>query len=95
MTMSDSIDVDIFKTARRPDTFLFLPKDLAESEWPEGLRSLFAAPEKVMTLTLTPEQPLAAQSASLVMAEIRSRGYFLQLPPQSEPAAAATETALC
>ena len=95
MNTSDSIDVDIFKTARRPDTFLFLPKDLAESEWPEGLSSLFANPEKVMTLTLTPEQPLAAQPAARVMAEIRSRGYFLQLPPQSEPAAAATETALC
>lgn len=95
MNTSDSLDVDIFKTARRPDTFLFLPKDLAESEWPEGLSSLFASPEKVMTLTLTPEQPLAAQPAALVMAEIRSRGYFLQLPPQSEPEAAATETALC
>ena len=95
MNTSDSIDVDIFKTARRPDTFLFLPKDLAESEWPEGLSSLFVSPEKIMTLALTPEQPLAAQPAALVMAEIRSRGYFLQLPPQSEPAAPATETALC
>ena len=95
MNTSDSLDVDIFKTTRRPDTFLFLPKDLAESEWPEGLSSLFVSPEKVMTLTLTPEQPLAAQPAALVMAEIRSRGYFLQLPPQSEPAAATTETALC
>ena len=95
MNTSDSIEVDIFKTARRPDTFLFLPKDLAESEWPEGLSSLFVTPENVMTLTLTPEQPIAAQPAALVMAEIRSRGYFLQLPPQSEPAAAATETALC
>ena len=95
MTMPDSIAVDVFKTARRPDTFLFLPKDLAEAEWPEGLKSLFEVPEKVMTLTLTPERPLVAQPATLVMEAIHSRGYFLQLPPHSESSAGTTESTLC
>jgi uncharacterized protein YcgL (UPF0745 family) len=35
----------------------------------------------VLSLTLTAEQPLAAQSATVVIEAIRARGYFMQLPP--------------
>jgi uncharacterized protein YcgL (UPF0745 family) len=45
------------------------------------LTQVFLAPQKVMTLLLTPEQPLAAQPAEVVMNGIETRGYFLQLPP--------------
>lgn len=78
---SDALDVDVYKTARRPQTFLFVPRDLLPAEWPEDLFALFCEPEKVLTLTLTPEQALAAQSATVVMEAVRTRGFFLQMPP--------------
>ena len=82
MTLPAAIEVEVYKTARRPDTFLFLPKGLSPDEWPDGLERVFMPAEKVLSLTLTAEQPLAAQSAARVMREIAAKGYFLQLPPQ-------------
>ena len=82
MTIPTAMEVEVFKTARRPDTFLFLPEGLPPNEWPDGLEAVFMPAEKVLSLTLTAEQPLAAQSATRVMEEIAAKGYFLQLPPQ-------------
>lgn len=78
------VEVDVYKTARRPQTFLFVPKDLLPDDWPADLYAVFQAPEKVLSLTLTAEQTLAAQPAEVVMEAIRTRGYFLQLPPDPQ-----------
>ena len=91
MTLPAAMEVDVFKTARRPDTFLFLPEGLPPGEWPDGLEQVFMPVEKVLTLTLTADQPLAAQSATHVMEEIVDRGYFLQLPPQPSPSSDTSE----
>ena len=80
MTIPAAMEVEVFKTARRPDTFLYLPKGLSPNEWPDGLEEVFMPAEKV--LSLTADQPLAAQSATRVMEEIAAKGYFLQLPPR-------------
>ena len=76
-----ALEVDVYKTARRPQTFPYVPRDLQPDQWPSDLAELFAAPQKVLSLTLTAEQPLAAQSATVVIEAIRARGYFMQLPP--------------
>lgn len=83
MSGLDTLDVDIYRTARRPETFLFVPAGLEVNHWPDGLADVFTPAEHLMTLTLTPEQPLAAQSARRVMREIAKRGYFMQLPPNA------------
>jgi uncharacterized protein YcgL (UPF0745 family) len=93
--LPDSLLVDVFKTARRPETFLFLPQGLALADWPEGLADVFTPAEKVLSLNLSARQPLAAQPASRVMEEIASRGYFLQLPPDPVKSAAAQELPPC
>ena len=95
MTLPAAMEVEVFKTARRPDTFLFLPVGLPPGEWPDGLEEVFMPAEKVLSLTLTAEQPLAAQSATRVMAEILAKGYFLQLPPQPSPSFDTPEPKLC
>jgi uncharacterized protein YcgL (UPF0745 family) len=89
------MEVAVFKTARRPDTFLFLPEGLPSNEWPDGLEEIFMPAEKVLSLSLTAEQPLAAQSATRVMEEIVVKGYFLQLPPQSSPSSDTSESTSC
>jgi len=85
MTLLTAMEVAVFKIARKPDTFLFLPEGLPPNEWPDGLEEIFMPAEKILSLTLTAEQPLAAQTATRVMEEIAARGYFLQLPLQSFP----------
>jgi uncharacterized protein YcgL (UPF0745 family) len=89
------MDVAVFKTTRKPDTFLFLPEGLPPSEWPDGLEEIFRPAEKVLSLTLTAEQPLAAQTATRVMEEIAANGYFLQLPPQAPLSTDDLEPAPC
>ena len=91
MTLPAAMEVAVFKTARRPDTFLFLPEGLPHNEWPDGLEEIFMPAEKVLTLTLTAKQPLAAQTATRVMEEIALKGYFLQLPPQSSLSSGTSE----
>ena len=95
MTLPAAMEVEVFKTARRPDTFLFLPGGLPYGEWPDGLEEVFMPAEKVLSLTLTAEQPLAAQSATRVMEEIVAKGYFLQLPPQLSPSSDTPEPMPC
>ena len=95
MTLPAAMEVEVFKTARRPDTFLFLPEGLPPNEWPDGLEEIFMPAEKVLSLTLTAEQPLAAQTATRVMEEIAVKGYFLQLPPQTSPHSDNSEPTRC
>ena len=95
MTLPTAMEVAVFKTARRPDTFLFLPEGLPSNEWPDGLEEIFMPAEKVLSLTLTAEQPLAAQTATRVMEEIAVKGYFLQLPPQTSPHSDNSEPTRC
>ena len=47
MTLPASMDVAVFKTTRKPDTFLFLPEGLPPREWPDGLEEIFRPAEKV------------------------------------------------
>ena len=95
MTLPTAMEVAVFKTARRPDTFLFLPEGLPSNEWPDGLEEIFMPAEKVLSLTLTAEQPLVAQTAVRVMEEIAVKGYFLQLPPQTSPHSDNSEPTPC
>ena len=92
MTIPAAMEVEVFKTARRPDTFLYLPQGLPPNEWPDGLEEVFMPAKKVLSLTLTAEQSLAAQSATRVMEEIATKGYFLQLPPQPSSSDASEPT---
>jgi len=95
MTLPTAMEVAVFKTARKPHTFLFLPAGLPPNEWPDGLEEIFMPAEKVLSLTLTADQPLAAQPATRVMEEIAVKGYFLQLPPQSSPSSDTSEPTSC
>ena len=95
MTEHHPIEVDIYKTTRRAETFLFVPAGVVPDDWPDGLAETFQPAEHVMTLTWTEQQPLAAQPASEVMTAIVERGYFLQLPPSPMSMVSPEESAEC
>lgn len=73
----------IYKSARKRDTFLFVPARGGLEDVPEGLLSLLGELEQVMTLDLHPKQRLARAEAGEVMRQLETNGYFLQLPPAS------------
>ena len=77
-----------FSVSPGPPWWAFLGRE----HWPDGLEAVFMPAEKVLSLTLTADQPLAAQSATRVMEEIAAKGYFLQLPPQPSSSDASEPT---
>ncbi len=93
MSKRKPLEVNIYKTAHRAETFLFVPVGIEPDEWPDGLAETFDPAEHVMCLTLTEQQQLAAQPASEVMTAIMERGYFLQLPPNPVSAVSPEESA--
>ena len=48
---------------------------------PDGLENLTGRLEKVMELEWTPERKLARVKTEDVMASVRERGFYIQMPP--------------
>ncbi len=82
------LDCSIYKSRRRPDTYLFLPRGESFEALPAGLRQMLGKLEHVMDLSLDPQRKLAQSDPRQVIAALESEGYYLQLPPGgSAPAA--------
>ena len=83
--------VDVFRSNRKSDTYLYLPRGADFSALPELLQKTFGQPELALSLQLTPERQLARHEALEVLDALAKDGFFLQLPPLS-PATQAEET---
>ena len=75
------VEVDVYKTVRKAETFLYVPAGQTPEDWPEQLSRAFEPAQWVMSLTLSANRPLAAQPVEKVMEAVRRQGFFLQLPP--------------
>lgn len=71
----------IYKSPKKPETFLYLPKRDDFSKVPEALLEMFGKPQFVIMLNLATKQKLALADLSKVQDELLSTGYYLQLPP--------------
>ncbi|SDI74532.1 YcgL domain-containing protein [Billgrantia gudaonensis] len=80
----DKLLCEIFKSARKDDMYLYVDKQRGLLDVPEVLLERFGKPVSVMTLILTAEKRLARAQAADVMAAIRDKGYYLQMPPAKE-----------
>lgn len=74
----------IYKSAKKPDTYLYIPYDSKFEDLPEGLIQVWGKPELVMHLDLEKRQTLALCDISEVKAKLEEEGYFLQMPPSEE-----------
>ncbi len=72
----------VFRSQKNDETYLFLAADQSFEELPEDLRATFGEPVFVMALTLSSKSKLARVEPQSVLACLRERGYFLQLPPK-------------
>jgi len=84
--MSEYLDdarrlVSVFRSRRRDGMYLYVDRREGTARVPAALLDLFGTPEHAMDLLLTPERKLAHAVAADVLAGIRDRGFFLQMPP--------------
>ena len=76
----------VYKSFKQFDYFLFVKKEDEFARVPDGLRQMLGVLEKVMDLELDKSRNLAQADVVVVMQQIEERGYYLQMPPQSDSA---------
>ena len=74
----------VYKSLKQFDYFLFVEKEDEFARVPDGLRQLLGVLEKIMDLELDENRNLAQADVLVVMQQIVERGYYLQMPPQSD-----------
>ena len=79
-SLSD-IEVKIFRSSKKMDTYIYLPIEAEFDDLPEALRKQFGRTVFVMELLLTTSLKLALFDAATVMQGITKDGFFLQFPP--------------
>ncbi len=75
-----AIRCDVFKSAKQPDTYLYLPFRKDQSELPEGLLSLLGDLTCFLTIELSEDKKLAQAKVVDVMQSIEDNGFYLQMP---------------
>jgi uncharacterized protein YcgL (UPF0745 family) len=73
---------EVYRSPRREGMYLYVDRARGLAEVPPSLLARFGTPERALVIALTAERRLARADAATVMAAIRERGYYLQLPPQ-------------
>ena len=76
--------VQVFKSTRKTEMYLYVDKARGLADVPEALMSQFGEPEEVMLLMLSPQRKLARADAEEVLSEIAEKGFYLQMPPTAE-----------
>ncbi len=75
----------IYKSSRKNEMYLYLPREDDFEDLPEGLMEQFGTPLAVMQLDLHPERPLSRANVNAVIESLDSNGYYLQMPPKLVP----------
>jgi uncharacterized protein YcgL (UPF0745 family) len=74
----------IYKSSKKNDTYLYVVKKDQFDSVPSPLMDSFGVPIFVLTMSLTNKQKLALADTNKVLAELESKGFYLQLPPPEE-----------
>lgn len=75
----------IYKSTRKDELYLFIVKKDDFSEVPQSLYdSMGKEPVFVMELELSSHRPLAREDVSVVMKNLETQGFHLQMPPRAE-----------
>lgn len=72
----------IFRSEKKPETYLYLRDDVDFCDLPEELQINFGEPKLVMPLNLSKQSKLARVRVENVLASLAEHGFFLQLPPK-------------
>lgn len=76
----------VYRSPHKPEMYLYLAAPDGFDVIPEALLDQFGEPVLVIELELSPDRRLAREDVEIVMCNLRTRGYHLQLPPRLRPA---------
>lgn len=76
-----SMLVSAFKSAKKSELYLFVPQENGIDKLPDELLVMFGQPEHVIDFELTPDRKMGREDSTEVMNGLKSRGYFIQMPP--------------
>jgi len=71
----------IYKSLRKPDTYLYLRKRDDFAVLPEAVRAPLGELAFVMALEITEDRRLARADAAVVRLNLATHGFHLQFPP--------------
>lgn len=71
----------IYRSKKKADTYLYVREEGNFSRVPRHLLNLLGQLDLVMTLELTPDRTLARAEPEQVRQQLKTQGYYLQLPP--------------
>jgi uncharacterized protein YcgL (UPF0745 family) len=74
----------VYRSSRKPETYLYVSKKDEFEEIPEALMRVFGEPEFALEFELTRERPLAQEDPVEVLKNLEDRGFHLQMPPENE-----------
>jgi len=76
----------IYRSNREREMYIYVKREEGLSRLPEELLARLGTTSEVMTIKLTPERKLARAKAPEVLAAIAAKGFYIQLPPEIQPA---------
>jgi len=74
----------VYKSRRRPETYLYVPGRDQFADVPAALLEMFGPPQFVLVCNLDKRQKLALADLAEVKSKLAEQKYFLQLPPPPE-----------
>lgn len=79
--MADVVEVKVFRSHKRANTYLYMPIDADYDDLPEALRQQMGQVTQCLAFELHASRRLAQAEASAVLSAIAGQGFYLQLPP--------------
>ena len=83
--MPEIIQVSAFKTAKKNELYLFVPKEnepkTAIDKLSNELLVMFGEPEHVFDFDLSPDKPLPRSDPKEIIESLKKKGYYMQMPP--------------
>jgi len=75
------IKCDVYRSANKPDTYLYLDAEILPEELPDVLKHLLGELTAFLNLSLTHHSKLAQADIAEVLQSLADQGYYLQMPP--------------
>jgi len=84
MSEQNEVACVIYKTKKRDGLYLYIKEQDDFSDVPPEVMQQFPLPEHVFDLVLSADRPLAREDVFVVMKNLDSQGFHLQMPPKNE-----------
>jgi len=75
------INVSAYKSQKKEELYLFVPEEDGLDKLPKELLVMFGEPKHVINFELTPTKKLAREETATVIESLKSKGYYMQMPP--------------